>query len=246
MNTPSITSWNRLEPKQRSSDYNLGLQTRIHDPLWMLARQWQVGEFEGEDAASPVKVDVDASFIHLNRFLSKSSGNTDSYNPETLPLEVAAEKEKVEFSSFDARLLAELGNEFLKFVSANNMDAPDRGILLEKVGFSDSNEWSKYPFVKKSIDAAKLIGLEVNQLSEAFGKNGQRQPFSEPSMTVLGVRSVRNTLFPLLHPDLMKTVGSLHFLLINIPEDTWIGLLLLWSQILTLVPLRTPRIWKTR
>ena len=28
----------------------------MHDPLWLLARQWQFGEFEGEDAGSPVSV----------------------------------------------------------------------------------------------------------------------------------------------------------------------------------------------
>ena len=25
------------------------LQARIYDPLWLLPRQWQFGEFEGED-----------------------------------------------------------------------------------------------------------------------------------------------------------------------------------------------------
>ena len=30
----------------------------VHDPLWMLTRQWQLGEFQGENASSPVKVDV--------------------------------------------------------------------------------------------------------------------------------------------------------------------------------------------
>jgi hypothetical protein len=25
-----------------------GLQARIHDPLWLLARQWQFGELKGE------------------------------------------------------------------------------------------------------------------------------------------------------------------------------------------------------
>jgi hypothetical protein len=103
----------------------------------MLARQWQVGEFEGEDAASPAKVNVDASFIQLSRFSSKS-GNAVSYNPENLPLEVAVEKEQLTFSELDYRLRAELGNEFLKFVKANNIDAPDRLILLLQVGFSDT------------------------------------------------------------------------------------------------------------
>ena len=37
-------------------DLEPGLQACIVDPLWSLARQWQVGEFRGEDAASPVQV----------------------------------------------------------------------------------------------------------------------------------------------------------------------------------------------
>jgi hypothetical protein len=139
MNTPSITSWNRLEPKQRSSDYGLALQARMYDPLWMMARQWQVGEFEGEDAASPIKVGVDAAFVQLNKFLDKSS-DSEGYSPQSLPLEVAVEKEKLKFSSLDIRLRAELGNEFLKFVSASNIEGPDRKVLLEEVGFKDENE----------------------------------------------------------------------------------------------------------
>jgi len=50
----SITYWNRVEPRPRSElDILPSLAARIRDPLWMLARQWQVGEFQGEDAASP-------------------------------------------------------------------------------------------------------------------------------------------------------------------------------------------------
>ena len=169
MKNPSITSWNRLEPKQRSSDYGLALQSKLHDPLWMLARQWQVGEFEGEDAASPVKVDVDASFVHLKRFSSKPFSDPVEYNPDSLPLEVAVEKEVIEFSTLDYRMRAELGNEFLKFISANNINSPDRRILLVEVGFPDDNSMSGYPFLKKSIDAVKLMTAGANQLSEAFG-----------------------------------------------------------------------------
>ena len=32
---------------------NTGLQARLYDPLWLLARQWQIGEFQGEDNGSP-------------------------------------------------------------------------------------------------------------------------------------------------------------------------------------------------
>ena len=54
MAVQAVTTWTRLEPLPHSAE--LDLEARIADPLWMLARQWQVGEFRGEDAASPVYV----------------------------------------------------------------------------------------------------------------------------------------------------------------------------------------------
>src|SRR6266545_8027255 len=54
----SITYWNRLEPRPRSESVREPLAARIRDPLWMLTRQWQFGEFQGEDAGSPAFVQV--------------------------------------------------------------------------------------------------------------------------------------------------------------------------------------------
>ncbi len=51
-------AWIRLEPQSVSGDPSPGLQARIHDPLWLLARQSQLGEFLGEDTGSPVSVSV--------------------------------------------------------------------------------------------------------------------------------------------------------------------------------------------
>lgn len=52
----SITSWIRLEPVCRNHALSPGLDARIHDGLWFLARQWQLGEFIGDDAGTPVAV----------------------------------------------------------------------------------------------------------------------------------------------------------------------------------------------
>jgi hypothetical protein len=52
---PSITTWTRLEPQPRDATLARSLQAQIRDPLWLLARQWQVGEFAGDDAGSPVQ-----------------------------------------------------------------------------------------------------------------------------------------------------------------------------------------------
>ena len=50
----SITSWVRLEPRCHDDEQNEAVRARIYDALWMLARQWQAAEFQGEDAGSPM------------------------------------------------------------------------------------------------------------------------------------------------------------------------------------------------
>ena len=52
---PSITTWTRLEPQTAPTATSpSGYAARIHDPLWLLGRQWQLGEFQGEDAGTPI------------------------------------------------------------------------------------------------------------------------------------------------------------------------------------------------
>ena len=54
----SITYWNRLEVRPRSTNVANALCARVRDPLWMLTRQWQFGEFQGEDAAAPAYAEI--------------------------------------------------------------------------------------------------------------------------------------------------------------------------------------------
>ncbi len=48
----------RMEPLPRSNEVASGLAARIHDAAWLLTRQWQFGEFIGQDAGSPVVVSI--------------------------------------------------------------------------------------------------------------------------------------------------------------------------------------------
>lgn len=57
---PSLTFWNHLEPTPRARTSERGLAAEIRDPLWMLTRQWQLGEFFGEDAGSPASVMIES------------------------------------------------------------------------------------------------------------------------------------------------------------------------------------------
>ncbi|MFJ7589002.1 hypothetical protein ACIQZO_16780 [Streptomyces sp. NPDC097617] len=51
---PTVGLWNRLEGRPRTTDFDRALRVEVRDPLWMLTRQWQLGEFRGEDCGSPV------------------------------------------------------------------------------------------------------------------------------------------------------------------------------------------------
>jgi hypothetical protein len=51
-------AFTRLEPQSVSGDPSPGLEARVHDPLWLLGRQWQLGEFHGEDVGTPIAVHV--------------------------------------------------------------------------------------------------------------------------------------------------------------------------------------------
>jgi hypothetical protein len=50
--------WTRLEPSSRDPELTLGLEGRVHDPLWLLGRQWQLGEFEAVDGGSVAVAEI--------------------------------------------------------------------------------------------------------------------------------------------------------------------------------------------
>lgn len=53
--SPEIPTLNRLEVDPVGDTYGEGLAARVADPLWLLTRQWQFGEFDGEDAGWPIQ-----------------------------------------------------------------------------------------------------------------------------------------------------------------------------------------------
>ena len=58
----------RLDLSTHNPDLQDGLQARIHDPLWMLGRQWQFGEFNGADAGSPAAAQVIVDQAAVTRY----------------------------------------------------------------------------------------------------------------------------------------------------------------------------------
>lgn len=58
-------SWLRLEYHTGTDDFDESLAARTADPLWYLARQRQVGEFVGEDTASPIGCTIATEFLPI-------------------------------------------------------------------------------------------------------------------------------------------------------------------------------------
>src|SRR5271165_789830 len=49
-----VTFWTRLQLDTTDATLARAQQVQVRDPLWLLARQWQVGEFAGFDGGSPI------------------------------------------------------------------------------------------------------------------------------------------------------------------------------------------------
>lgn len=116
----SITSWTRLEPRARGNDMAPSLEARVHDPLWLLGRQWQVGEFQGEDAGSPVVARLRG---RADRLTSWRAG-ADAMAP-VLPLETAMPLEALiecEEPAPDVRLAAETGLHAVRRLKVAGLD----------------------------------------------------------------------------------------------------------------------------
>ena len=101
----SITYWNRLEPRPRTAIIEEALAARVRDPLWFLTRQWQLGEFRGEDAGSIAYVSVSPQILPI----------------DGAPLEPAALGEP---HRADLATRAELGLAFLDLLAASPL-APE-------------------------------------------------------------------------------------------------------------------------
>src|SRR2546430_16239277 len=86
---PSFITWNRLEGRPRSHDFDRSLRAEVRDALWMLCRQWQLGEFKGEDAGSAVLAKTQVSISRVDRFAGPGSP-TLAYDGR-LPLEALIE-----------------------------------------------------------------------------------------------------------------------------------------------------------
>ncbi|CAE6794478.1 hypothetical protein [Nitrospira defluvii] len=115
---PTITTWNRLEGRPRRPDFARALKAEVRDAMFMLSKQWQMGEFQGDDAGSPATVKVQLATTRLQTYQA-ARGTTRAFD-ESMPLEARVERRPLPLTmsnnpmSLDIRLL--MGRQWLKMV----------------------------------------------------------------------------------------------------------------------------------
>jgi hypothetical protein len=116
---PAITRWNRLEGRPRTHHFDRALKAEVSDALWLLAKQWQMGEFHGDDAASPVLARVCVDSGPIDRF--QAAGGPVEPLDLAQPLEARVERRALplgtgtQYLSLDLRMT--VGHRWLKLVA---------------------------------------------------------------------------------------------------------------------------------
>jgi hypothetical protein len=182
---PAIVLWNRLEGRPRAEKFDRALRAEVRDPLWMLTRQWQMGEFQGDDAGSPILLKACVETSRVQKY-QPADGPVEAFD-ERIPLEAHVERMPVRLAqggqvmSLDIRLL--MGRYWLRlvqglapgavpqFIAAYPIDAPDP--LTDAAICAHPEAWSSFACVaQRRMDGAKFyehVSNPANHAADGIG-----------------------------------------------------------------------------
>ena len=114
---PSITGITRLETQPTAISMRAGLSAPLADPLWLLSRQWQFNEFQGEDAGTPLRVQFAVQGVKVDAFRAgaESAAPWQPIADHDVPIETRVEAEPA--WSTHARLRGEAGQHALRMAT---------------------------------------------------------------------------------------------------------------------------------
>jgi hypothetical protein len=153
---PSITVYNRLEAIPRATDFDRSLKAEVRDAMWMLTRQWQFGEFKGEDAATAVTTKILGEHTTMNT-IHFGDNNTLPYDA-TLPLETLVEREML---GRNLALSVQMGRYFIKLIKSK----PAFVTLLDQL-------INEYPLDHEpdpnDVDGIQLLNAVLGKVFDGF------------------------------------------------------------------------------
>jgi hypothetical protein len=186
----SITSWVRLEPRCRDDGMSEAVHARIYDPLWMLARQWQAAEFQGEDSGSPVLARWRGDSAPITRYYAGAITKDTSisamrYDAKSMPLEALVERQPLHrpTSGGSLRLAVESGMHFLRMLDAQPMSRSYRADFLARFALQPPTDAERASVDAETLSYWNLMAtraLDARRLVAAFRSgSGKRIPIPE-------------------------------------------------------------------
>ena len=137
----------RVEGSNRDPDNEDNLAMRIADPLWMLGRQWQFGEFLAEDNGSPIQVTAHYRKLKLDVFSASGDSRTLLNG---MPLEVYVEA--MEAPIHDLRTKVRIGQQLERIIKRKFEKAAAQNYIrnLRSTFKLSPNKWTNED--KKTLD----------------------------------------------------------------------------------------------
>lgn len=153
-------TWKRIESSTVDPDVEEGLQARIADPFWSLARQWQVGEFRGEDAATPLLVRLRADSVAIDSWQVGPPGTPSPGRPlgPGAALEPIVEAESPSDGRSAARAAAESAHLLIERLRAD-IDDESRQAVVAVLRALYPLVWSDDPLHRDAAGERRLALL---------------------------------------------------------------------------------------
>lgn len=165
---PTLTRYNRLESRPRTDNFQRAMHAEVRDALWMLCKQWQMGEFLGDDAGSPVAAKIHVEGQRITKY-QPLSGSVQKFDLGT-PLEATVERRAIPLViagvpvSLDLRL--QMGRRWLKMIPAGASDKfkaqypitpPDPTNKDQSAICAHAEVWQQFQAVAgRAVDGAEL------------------------------------------------------------------------------------------
>ena len=167
---PSIATFNRLEGRPRTLSFDRALRAELRDALWLLTKQWQMGEFEGSDTGSPAFAKLQIDTTRLTKY--RPDAQATQLFEYSVPLEAKVERRPIPFGStsrplsLDIRLL--MGRQWMAlingigayqsaYISAYPIAAPDPTQAADADLCAHPEVWQMYAAVAgKLMDGSAL------------------------------------------------------------------------------------------
>lgn len=154
-------AYNRIEGRPREEELDDSLAAKIHDPLWMISRQFQFGELKGEDAGSAIFAKAAINTVRMSSFTG-ANGQKIPYS-EDIPMEARVERL---IPSIDLKQSVRFGKKFSKLLDEEGGGLPaSQGY---SVGMYQDFLVRRFPFEVPEIsdsDTAQLSASKARALS---------------------------------------------------------------------------------